>query len=161
MEACVHFLLTFHQVYMLEKMLSTCEIEPQAENGIYPLKQKGSSHFAVTSYRHPLWIPTYSRRKPISSMVPQSAGLVESDFCSDPRGWNRFFSSSSDWSIYRFGHYVVCVLRGTISSGHTHYITQPSPHLKGQICTHMRRKSEEVETVVSEWPSLLLLQHKF
>ena len=69
--------------YVCRKRCSaTCEIEPQAENGIYHLKQKGSSHFAVTSYRHshPLWIPTYSRRKPISSIVPQSAGLVESDF---------------------------------------------------------------------------------
>ena len=41
---------------------------------------------------------------------------------------------------YRFGPYVVCVLaeprvsRVAISSGRARYITQPSPHLKGQIC---------------------------
>ena len=43
--------------------------------------------------------------------------------------------------IYRFGLYVVCVLRGTAYFSRrdlvwprARYITQPSPHLFGQIC---------------------------
>ena len=44
--------------------------------------------------------------------------------------------------MYRFGLYVVCVLRGTAYFSRrdlvwprARYITQPSPHLKGQICS--------------------------
>ena len=52
------------------------------------------------------------------------------------KAWKRFRE-------YRFGLKDVCVLRGTAYfSRHdlvwpcAHYITQPSPHLKGQICTY-------------------------